>query len=71
MSSNSSRGSASGSWLAWVEAAVSSKDVARDVVWAMNSPEFYRLLVVGRGWSGEMFESQLADAWQRLLLEEK
>jgi len=50
---------------------LSSKDVARDVVWAMNSPEFYRLLVVGRGWSGEMFESWLADAWQRLLLEEK
>ena len=47
-----------------------SKDVARDVVWAMNSPEFYRLLVVGRGWSGEMFESWLADAWHRLLLED-
>jgi len=47
-----------------------SKDVARDVVWAMNSPEFYRLLVVGRGWTGEMFESWLADAWQRLLLDD-
>jgi hypothetical protein len=41
-----------------------------DVVWAMNSPEFYRLLVVGRGWTGEMFESWIADAWQRLLLDD-
>ena len=47
-----------------------SKDIARDVVWAMNSPEFYRLLVVGRGWTGEMFESWIADAWQRLLLDD-
>ncbi|HYT12155.1 MAG TPA: helix-turn-helix domain-containing protein [Candidatus Nitrosopolaris sp.] len=47
-----------------------SKDMARDVVWAMNSPEFYRLLVDGRGWTGEMFESWLADAWQRLLLDD-
>ena len=48
-----------------------SKDVARDVLWAMNSPEFYRLLVVGRGWSGESFENWLADAWQRLLLDDQ
>ncbi len=47
-----------------------SKDMARDVVWAMNSPELYRLLVDGRGWTGEMFESWLADAWQRLLLDD-
>ena len=45
-----------------------SAELAADVVWATNSPEFYRLLVVERGWSGEMFESYLADAWQRLLL---
>jgi AcrR family transcriptional regulator len=48
-----------------------SGDIARDVLWAMNSPEFYRLLVVGRGWTGEMFESWLADAWQRLLLDDE
>jgi hypothetical protein len=36
----------------------------------MNSPEFYRLLVIGRGWSGEMFESWIADAWGRLLLDD-
>lgn len=47
-----------------------SKDIARDVVWAMNSPEFYRLMVVGRGWTGEMFEKWLADAWQRLLFDD-
>lgn len=47
-----------------------TKDVARDVLWAMNSPEFYRLLVVGRGWTGEIFENWLADAWRRLLLDD-
>jgi len=47
-----------------------SDDVAADVLWAMNSPEVYRLLVVGRGWNGETFESWLADAWQRLLLDD-
>jgi len=36
----------------------------------MNSPDFYRLLVVGRGWTGEMFEDWLANAWQRLLLDD-
>ena len=46
-----------------------SPDIARDVVWAMNSPEFYRLLVVGRGWTGAKFEKWLADAWKRLLLD--
>lgn len=45
-----------------------SKHAARDVLWAMNSPEFYRLLVVGRRWTGEEFENWLGDAWQRLLL---
>lgn len=47
-----------------------SKDVARDVVWAMNSPEFYRLMVVGCGWTGEIFEEWLADAWERLLFDD-
>src|SRR5439155_4889291 len=47
-----------------------SKDIARDVVWAMNSPEFYGLLVGRRGWTGAMFERWLTDAWQRLLLED-
>lgn len=46
-----------------------SNEMAADVLWAMNSPEFYRLLVAGRGWSGDRFESWLADAWQRLFLD--
>ena len=45
-----------------------SAELAADVVWATNSPEFYRLLVVERGWRAETFEGYLADAWQRLLL---
>jgi prophage antirepressor-like protein len=40
-----------------------------DIVWSMNSPEFYLLLVEQRGWSPEKFERWLADAWIRLLLQ--
>lgn len=47
-----------------------SNQIAADVLWVMNSPEFYSLLVRGRGWSGERFESWLADAWQRLFLDD-
>jgi AcrR family transcriptional regulator len=47
-----------------------SKQTARDIVWATNSPEFYRLLVVGRRWTGAAFESWLGEAWQRLLLDD-
>jgi hypothetical protein len=46
------------------------RDVARDVLWAMNSAEFYRLLVIGRGWTGDKFEKWLADSWVRLLLDD-
>lgn len=46
-----------------------SREIATDVLWAMNSPEFYSLLVAGRGWSSERFETWLADAWQRLFLD--
>jgi AcrR family transcriptional regulator len=41
---------------------------AADIIWSMNSPEFYLLLVEERGWSPEEFESWLAEAWTRLLL---
>ena len=44
-------------------------EIATDVLWAMNSPEFYTLLVAGRGWSGGKFETWLADALQRLFLD--
>lgn len=40
-----------------------SLDVAADIVWSMNSPEFYLLLVKQRGWSLEAFQSWLEDAW--------
>jgi len=42
---------------------------AADVIWTMNSPEFYLLLVEERGWSPKEFEDWLVDAWMRLLLE--
>ena len=42
--------------------------LATDLLWAMNSPAFYRLLVVDRQWSGDTLERFLADAWQLLLL---
>ncbi len=40
-----------------------------DIIWSMNSPEFYLLLTEERGWSAEDFEHWLAGAWVRLLLE--
>ena len=40
-----------------------------DIIWSMNAPEFYLLLVEERAWSAKEFEDFLADAWIRLLLE--
>jgi AcrR family transcriptional regulator len=45
-----------------------SIDEAADVVWATNSAEFYELLVDGRGWSPEQYETWLAATWRRLFL---
>lgn len=45
-----------------------SVDKAADIIWSMNSPEFYLLLVQERSWSPEDFEQWLSDAWIRLLL---
>lgn len=39
-----------------------------DIVWTMNSSEYYLLLVIERGWDLDRFERWLAEAWQRLLL---
>jgi AcrR family transcriptional regulator len=39
-----------------------------DIVWSMNSAEFYSLLVHERGWPPQRFEQWLADAWCRLFL---
>jgi AcrR family transcriptional regulator len=46
-----------------------SDSMVADIIWSMNSPEFYLLLVEQRGWSPEEFECWLAEAWVRLLLE--
>jgi AcrR family transcriptional regulator len=45
-----------------------SVEKAADIIWSMNSPELYLLLVEDRGWSPEEFETWQADAWVRLLL---
>ena len=45
-----------------------SVDMAADVLWAMNSAEFFGLLVGDRGWDSATFEQWLADTWIRLLL---
>jgi len=46
-----------------------SVELAADILWSMNAPEFYLLLVEQRGWSPDAFARWLADAWRRLLLE--
>jgi AcrR family transcriptional regulator len=45
-----------------------SVDMAADLIWITNSPEFFLLCVRDRGWSPDLFEQWLADAWKRLLL---
>ena len=40
-----------------------------DIIWSMNGPEFFLLLVEQRGWSVAAYEFWLADAWERLLLD--
>ena len=46
-----------------------SESKAADIIWSMNSPEFYLLLVEQRGWAPEEYAAWLGDAWIRLLLE--
>jgi AcrR family transcriptional regulator len=46
-----------------------SAKVAADIVYAIGSPETYRLLTVDRGWSADRFERWYADALGRLLLD--
>ena len=45
-----------------------SDDAIADIVWSMNGPEYWTLLVSDRGWSAEQFGHHLTDAWQRLFL---
>lgn len=44
-------------------------EAAADILFAIGSPEVYRLLVAGRGWTPERFESWYADTIERLLLD--
>jgi AcrR family transcriptional regulator len=43
---------------------------AAEILFAIGSPEVYRLLVVDRGWSGSRFESWYSDTLARLLLDQ-
>ena len=43
-------------------------DEVGDIVWSLNSAEYWALLVGERGWSPERFAAWLTDAWIRLLL---
>jgi hypothetical protein len=43
-------------------------DEVADVVWSMNSAEYFTLLVRERGWDPARFADWLADAWCRLFL---
>lgn len=45
-----------------------TRDQIADVIWTMNSSEYYALLVLDRRWPPEQFERWLLDAWVRLLL---
>jgi AcrR family transcriptional regulator len=49
-----------------LRADLSLEDVA-DVIWSMNSSEYYALLVLDRGWTPDRFRTWLIDAWLRLL----
>lgn len=42
---------------------------AADILWSMNSPELYLLLVSQRRWTAEEYQQWLAEAWIALLLE--
>jgi AcrR family transcriptional regulator len=43
-------------------------DEVADIVWSMNSAEYFTLLVRERGWDPDRFAAWLADAWCRLFL---
>ncbi len=43
-------------------------DEVADVVWSMNSAEYFTLLVRERGWDPDEFAAWLAEAWSRLFL---
>ncbi len=43
-------------------------DQVADIVWTMNSAEYWDLIVRERGWTPAQFTEWLIDAWPRLLL---
>ncbi len=43
-------------------------DEVADIVWSMNSAEYFSLLVRERGWEPDRLAAWLADAWCRLFL---
>jgi AcrR family transcriptional regulator len=43
-------------------------EVVADIVWSMNGPEYYHMLVEQRRWPIDRYRSWLIDAWTRLLL---
>lgn len=43
-------------------------DTIADIIWSMNGPEYWTLLVTDRGWSPDRYAGYLIDAWERLLL---
>jgi AcrR family transcriptional regulator len=45
-----------------------TRDEIADIIWTMNSAEYYGMLVTSRGWTPQRFERWLLDAWTRLLL---
>lgn len=47
------------------------RTVLADIIWSMNSPEYYTLLVHDRRWPDRRFQRWLSDAWKRLLLEDQ
>jgi AcrR family transcriptional regulator len=46
-----------------------SFEMAADILYALGSPETYRLLVVDRGWSSSRFEHWYGETLERLLLD--
>jgi len=43
-------------------------DQVADIIWSMNSAQYWDLLVRERGWTPDQFAAWLTDAWTRLLL---
>jgi hypothetical protein len=46
-------------------------DRAADILWTLNHPDVWHLLVDERGWTGEQWERWFADAARAQLLQER